>query len=706
LKVANKDPENGNFYNTIGNITQAIDKSIENHVDILLFGFDFKNEDQVDKNPDLKTAIDKAYDNGILLVSKSGDDGDPNLVTENQTYPSIYDNVISVSNYDTSTSKRYKEVVGNKGTSSTGTRIDFTAPGVDIDLTNKYNYDSSEGTGSVYSAAVVAGVAALFKELHPRADYENGVDYNKHIKDLLIKNATPLNGEKMTRSDGSQVDAEFGYGLINGGLKTTSNLFLTLNKNTQLYSEPSTDASLGSYYTLAPQTVRTIGGKQGDGWYLIHVGDWMAPFKDAWVHDDGSISMGGNYATFVDKELYSEPKDASKTGETLSPQDSLWAYEEYNGWVRASTVFGERWFKEGLSQVNPVHYDFGTENYQYLDLLDFPSDSTFAFSYPWDSLEYKIDTVLPQNVKATAYWRNDSTYYYRIEMPNGGLGWVKWGEKKYPEVYNQKYTIFEPVTLYSKPFENNETSVIMNGQNTIDTKLRYNDGNNTWYKFTYTDSKDYWLKLPAKSVSGEPSSMTDKITVNTTETLYNQPYSTDATTLTINDISLAGKQKMIINNVTWYKVNYNNKDYWINPNVHSTFIGNFNIKVLERTYFYRDSGQQIWYYEPGSVISVVERNGESFKFYHSGNNEYYWLKPTDTYNYWLGSPKSGSYPITLTASSTVLYNEPIGIAKYDSGLRLSPQSLTGIEEWWNPEYTNVRWYKVKIWTGEYKWIKF
>lgn len=127
-----------------------------------------------------ETAINDAYQTGIVIVAAAGNTGDT------VQYPAAYDNVIAVSATDNSDDLAYF--------SSRGVEVELAAPGVDILSTYKGGgYATMSGTSM--ASPHVAGVVALLLE-----DIADGV------KDILHTTAEDLGDVGF--------DPYYGYGLV------------------------------------------------------------------------------------------------------------------------------------------------------------------------------------------------------------------------------------------------------------------------------------------------------------------------------------------------------------------------------------------------------------------------------------------------------------------------------------------------------------
>lgn len=138
----------------------------------------------------LKEAINKATNNGIIVIAAAGNDGNATGTGDTVDYPAKYDNVIAVGATDSSNKKA--------SFSSAGPAVTVSAPGVSILSTlNNGSYGYKQGTSM--ATPYVSGIVALYKEAYP--------NYNAvQIQQLVESNAIDL-GVKGK-------DSLFGYGLV------------------------------------------------------------------------------------------------------------------------------------------------------------------------------------------------------------------------------------------------------------------------------------------------------------------------------------------------------------------------------------------------------------------------------------------------------------------------------------------------------------
>ena len=126
-------------------------------------------------------AINEATEAGVTVVAAMGNDG-----TNCLNYPAGYDNVIGVVSVDRTNNRA--------SGSSYGTWGDVAAPGADI-WSTYYNGSYWPKSGTSMASPVVAGVAALYKSVHP--------------------DATPAQITARLKATATKGDSDLGAGIVN-----------------------------------------------------------------------------------------------------------------------------------------------------------------------------------------------------------------------------------------------------------------------------------------------------------------------------------------------------------------------------------------------------------------------------------------------------------------------------------------------------------
>lgn len=168
----------------------------------------------------LQQEVDKAYNQGILVVAAAGNDGTSDGATDTVDYPAKYSSVIAVAAID-SNNKR-------PSFSSTGNTVEVAAAGVNV-LSTYLNNKYVSMSGTSMAAPFVTGDLALLKQANP------GLSPNQ-LRAKLNENVIDLGT--------SGKDSWYGYGLIQapkGQTSTVTQPASTIATNTQpVASQPVT----------------------------------------------------------------------------------------------------------------------------------------------------------------------------------------------------------------------------------------------------------------------------------------------------------------------------------------------------------------------------------------------------------------------------------------------------------------------------------
>lgn len=176
-------------------IMAGLDWAIRKGVDIINMSLTTEYADM-----GIKAMVDKAYQNGILVIAAAGNDGSLSGGDETVMYPAKFENVMAVASVNSSNRRAT--------TSSTGYEVEIAAPGEAIESTLPANaYGAMSGTSM--AAPFVTGMAALYKEKYP--SYTNA-----QIRNLLQKNARDLGSPGRDRL--------YGYGLVQADTAPVENL--------------------------------------------------------------------------------------------------------------------------------------------------------------------------------------------------------------------------------------------------------------------------------------------------------------------------------------------------------------------------------------------------------------------------------------------------------------------------------------------------
>ena len=189
----------------LSRIIQGIYWGIDNHMDIINMSFGTNTN-----SPSLRTAIKTAYDNGIVLVSASGNDKEKGV-----QYPSAYPEVISVGSQSPN-----GEI---SDFTSVDENLDVVAPGENIESTGIFGtINGSDGTS--IATAQVTGIASLILE----KDKSKSPDF---VKDLILKSSKKITDNGIVTG---AVDGEYALSIYDDFAKNYSP-----SKSVTEYSNPS-----------------------------------------------------------------------------------------------------------------------------------------------------------------------------------------------------------------------------------------------------------------------------------------------------------------------------------------------------------------------------------------------------------------------------------------------------------------------------------
>ncbi|MFN2363155.1 MAG: S8 family serine peptidase, partial [Halarsenatibacteraceae bacterium] len=166
------------------------DSSISEKVDIINMSFGINSS-----SSSLEDVLEKAYQNNVILVSASGNDGNDLL------YPAAYPEVISVGSVSLNSNNTPERSDFSNYGSESSPELDFVAPGDNL-LSSSPDDNYGTRTGTSMAAPHVAGLIGLMFSQEPELT-------DQEIRERLARTGMKIN------DDNSYHDDETGYGLIN-----------------------------------------------------------------------------------------------------------------------------------------------------------------------------------------------------------------------------------------------------------------------------------------------------------------------------------------------------------------------------------------------------------------------------------------------------------------------------------------------------------
>ncbi|WP_159461966.1 S8 family peptidase [Salirhabdus sp. Marseille-P4669] len=191
---------NGHGY--LSDLIMGLNWALNNDMDIINLSIGIQDESSV-----LERMVQTGYDDGVIIVAASGNDGSSNETQDNVDIPARYPGTIAVA--------AVNENNVRPNFSSTGNAVEIAAPGVKIlstYLNNKYAVMDGTSMASAYATATIA----LMKEAYPNLKANE-------IRTILQNEAVDLgpNGR----------DNVYGYGLIQAPAK----YFTVITENAPVY---------------------------------------------------------------------------------------------------------------------------------------------------------------------------------------------------------------------------------------------------------------------------------------------------------------------------------------------------------------------------------------------------------------------------------------------------------------------------------------
>ncbi|MFL8936306.1 S8 family peptidase [Rossellomorea oryzaecorticis] len=201
---------------TTATILAGVEWAIENKMDILNMSVTTDQDD-----PALKQMIDRAYNEGMLIVGAAGNNGTKSGDGDTVLYPARYSSVIAVGAVNDNQVR--------VASSATGNSLEFVAPGYNIYSTVPLAGDSFDGirdgytymTGTSMAAPYITGIIAAYKEQFPSSTPQQIRDIlGSNVKDLGAAGRDPLYGKGLAQAamlpvpEGNAVQAKVDNGKV------------------------------------------------------------------------------------------------------------------------------------------------------------------------------------------------------------------------------------------------------------------------------------------------------------------------------------------------------------------------------------------------------------------------------------------------------------------------------------------------------------
>lgn len=203
---------------TLGDVLEGLDWSIQNKMDIINLSLSMNYDSEL-----LHDMVDRAYNDGIIVISSAGNDAEKVANPEDSVYyPGKYSSVIAVSSVD--------QNMVRSSSSAMGPENEFSAPGVAIVSTwNSGKYAKVSGTSQ--AAPHVAGALAILKQEYPSmSNVQLREELRHHIKDLGVPGR----------------DNQYGYGMVTFANETDVQV---PGEVTNLHATEITESSMSISFT-------------------------------------------------------------------------------------------------------------------------------------------------------------------------------------------------------------------------------------------------------------------------------------------------------------------------------------------------------------------------------------------------------------------------------------------------------------------------
>ncbi|MCI2255596.1 S8 family serine peptidase [Domibacillus sp. PGB-M46] len=250
----------------LSDLLEGIDWSISNGMDIINLSSGTQTASAA-----LQSAVDQAYESGLLIVAAAGNDGAPDGLKDTVDFPARYSSVIGVGAVDS--------YFNRASFSSTGPAVEVAAPGVKILSTylgNQYAYMS----GTSMAAPYVTGELALLKQAYPELA-------NEELRRVLVEHTQDLGTEGR--------DPFFGYGLIRAS-SFTKQEFKEINPLSAItLNENSLSGMPGDVISV----IASATYKNGEVQNITNEAEWSSANPAVATVEDGRVELKGYGSTAI-----------------------------------------------------------------------------------------------------------------------------------------------------------------------------------------------------------------------------------------------------------------------------------------------------------------------------------------------------------------------------------------------------------------------
>lgn len=250
----------------LSDLLEGIDWSISNGMDIINLSSGTQTASAA-----LQSAVDQAYESGLLIVAAAGNDGALDGLEDTVDFPARYSSVIGVGAVDS--------YFNRASFSSTGPAVEVAAPGVNILSTylgNRYAYMS----GTSMAAPYVTGELALLKQAYPELT-------NEELRRVLVDHTQDLGTEGR--------DPFFGYGLIQAS-SFTEQEFKEINPLSAItLSENTLSGMPGDFLNVTASAIYQNGEVQT----ITNEAEWSSANPAVATVEGGRVELKGYGSTAI-----------------------------------------------------------------------------------------------------------------------------------------------------------------------------------------------------------------------------------------------------------------------------------------------------------------------------------------------------------------------------------------------------------------------